>query len=348
MLPSVTMRYELRAMSLEQRGQWDEYVAEHPSGHLLQSWAWGDLKASAGWSPVRLVLWDHSSQTIVAAAQVLRRTASSLPLRLGHLAYIPKGPVIDWSQAELCETFFAQLDRYLSKQGAIALRVEPGQALGTPEGDLALKRLASAQRVPAVQPLRTIILDLTPTEEELLASMKEKWRYNIRLAGRKGVQVRIGQSLEDVRAWYNLLQTTGERDKFGIHILDYYQQVWQLFAPRDQVRLLLAEYEGQLLAGIFVSLFARQAIYLYGASSNEQRQRMPNYLLQWEAIRWARQQGAQQYDFWGIPQTDAEEEAMVGVYRFKRGWGGRVVEFPGGYQHTYHPVAMKLASRFIG
>ena len=103
----------------------------------------------------------------------------------------------------------------------------------------------------------------------------------------------------------------------------------------------------RLLAGIFLGIFARQALYLYGASSNEQRQLMPNYLLQWEAIRRAKQQGALLYDFWGIPDTDAEEEAMAGVYRFKRGWGGRVVQFLGCYEYTYRPLAMKLARRFV-
>src|SRR5581483_2604490 len=232
-MPSDDRRYTLRAVSVEQREQWDEYVAGHPAGHLLQSWSWGELKETAGWHPVRLALWDNEQQAMVAAAQVLRRTASSIPLRVGHLAYIPKGPVIDWSQLALCEAFFAQLDAYLCRQGALALRVEPAQELNTAEGELALKRLTSlhARRVHAVQPLRTIMLDLAPTEEELLAHMKEKWRYNVRLAGRKGVSVRVAETVEDVRAWYNVLQDTGDRDNFGIHTLDYYLHAWEFFAP---------------------------------------------------------------------------------------------------------------------
>ncbi|GAC1626667.1 MAG: hypothetical protein NVS4B11_23440 [Ktedonobacteraceae bacterium] len=199
----------------------------------------------------------------------------------------------------------------------------------------------------AVQPLRTIMLDITSDETTLLARMKEKWRYNVRLAGRKGVTVRVAETLEDVQAWYTLLEATGERDRFGIHTLMYYIHVWRMFTPRDEVRLLLAEYNGQLLAGIFVGLFARQALYLYGASSNEQRQLMPNYLLQWEAIRWAKSCGACSYDFWGIPETDAEDEAMAGVYRFKRGWGGRIVQFIGCYHYVYRPLSMKIAEKFL-
>jgi peptidoglycan pentaglycine glycine transferase (the first glycine) len=333
--------YKLCPVSSVQRQQWDAFVANAPSGHLLQSWGWGELKAHSGWSPLRLALWHGDD--IVAAASILRRTAAHLPLRIGHLAYIPKGPVIDWSDSLLCATFFSQLTAYLHKQSAIALRMEPGEE--TLAGDWISK--LQMHSAPPVQPLRTIMLDLAPSEEMLLAQMKEKWRYNVRLAARKGVTVRVAETPADVDAWYRLLQATGERDQFGIHSSNYYLDAWHIFAPHNQARLLLAEYDGQLLAGIFVGLFARQAIYLYGASSNEQRQLMPNYLLQWEAIRWARQQGAHSYDFWGIPATDAEDEAMAGVYRFKRGWGGRIVQFSGCYEAVYRPLAMNIASRFM-
>ena len=177
--------------------------------------------------------------------------------------------------------------------------------------------------------------------------MKEKWRYNVRLASRKGVTVRVATTPADVRAWYALLQTTGERDQFGVHTLDYYLSAWQIFCSRNQARLLLAEYDGQLLAGIFVGLFAQEGIYLYGASGNAHRNLMPNYLLQWEAIRWAKQQGATRYDFWGIPETDNTDEAMAGVYRFKSGWGGEVVRFVGCYEHLLHPRATHIARKLL-
>ncbi len=329
------------------------------SGHLLQSWGWGELKANFGWSPLRLALRDEQ-QHFVAAAQVLRRTVPHMPLRLGYLAYIPKGPVIDWSQPALCKVFFAQLHTLLRKQGALALRIEPdciinsGDNDGRDEynGNDCKERVLTEQFSPAqsIQPVRTILLDLAPTENVLLAQMKEKWRYNVRLATRKGVTIRVAQSLDDVLAWYELLQTTGERDQFGIHTRKYYCDAWRIFAPRQQLRLLLAEHEGRLLAGIFVGLFANQGIYLYGASSNESRNLMPNYLLQWEAIRWVKQQDATHYDFWGIPATDGEQEAMeamAGVYRFKSGWGGRVVTFAGCYEHIYRHLEMRVVRKVV-
>jgi peptidoglycan pentaglycine glycine transferase (the first glycine) len=347
--PLNNTRYVLRPVLMSQHAQWDNFINQHPSGHLLQSWNWGELKAHAGWHPLRLALWDEQQQQIIAAAQVLQRTASRLPLWAGHLAYIPKGPILDWTQPTQCEAFFSQLDTYLRRQGALALHIELSQESATPESDLVLKRLTSLPVHPirAIQPLRTIVLDLEPAEETLLAQMKEKWRYNVRLAARKGVTVRPAETLEDMRTWYKVLRATSERDGFGIHTIDYYLRIWQLLTPDNQARLLLAEYDGRLLAGILVGLFAQQAIYLYGASSNEQRQLMPNYLLQWEAIRWAKQQGARLYDLWGIPETEDEDEAMAGVYRFKRGWGGRVVQFLGTYERVYHPLIMKVVRRFM-
>jgi peptidoglycan pentaglycine glycine transferase (the first glycine) len=371
--------YKLQPMAADQQPQWDRFVNDHPRGHFLQSWGWGELKASAGWHPLRLALWDETRGQMIAAAQILLHATLCTPLWLGNLAYIPKGPVIDWSQPEVCGAFFTQLNAFLRKHGTIALRMEPPLEVVAAADDRLQDSMAALPCTPVapVQPARTIMLDLAPDPETLLAQMKEKWRYNVRLAGRKGVTVREARSEDDVRAWYALLQTTGERDRFGIHTLDYYLRCWQIFAPRGQLCLFLAEHDRPelpqetpgllqgtpghpqgmpgrpqgdvptLLGGIFVALFARQAIYLYGASSNEQRQLMPNYLLQWRAICWAREQGAASYDFWGIPATDDENEPMAGVYRFKSGWGGRVTRFVGDYEHVYRPLAMRLVRRYL-
>lgn len=341
--------YQLRVVEQGQRAQWNAFVRMHPHGHVLQSWEWGEFKARSGWSPLRVALWHTETQRMIAAAQGLRRTIPRVPLRAGHLAYLPKGPVIDWTQPELCTTFFSQLDSLLRRQGAIALRVEPALSADAPESTVAQTLLTNwcTRTIQPLQPLRTIMLNLIDDEETLLAHMKEKWRYNVRLAARKGVTVREAQSSDDVRAWYELMRVTSERDHFGIHTLDYYLHAWRHLASAGLARLLLAEYNGQLLAGIFVTTFGDEAIYLYGASSNEQRNLMPNYLLQWEAIRSAKSAGATRYDFWGIPATDEEDAALAGVYRFKRGWGGHIVTFMGSFEKVYRPLAMRIAGRWL-
>jgi lipid II:glycine glycyltransferase (peptidoglycan interpeptide bridge formation enzyme) len=361
------IQFQYTLSQAHDREQWDVFVSA--SGHLLQSWEWGELKASVGWYPLRLALWDERGERIVAAAQALRRAPAHMPPRLGNLAYIPKGPMIDRSYVTASEQeagllqriFFTQLLATLRSEGALAVQVELPQvmesggglqtqtALEDDEARQTIRTLKAMGFYPVrpVQPARSILLDLTPDEDVLLAGTKEKWRYNVRLAARRGVVVRVAKSIQDIRDWYRILRVTGQRDGFGIHTLDYYVRAWQLFAPRNLGQLFLAEHDGRLLAGIFVGCMARQAIYLYGASSNEQRQLMPNYLLQWEAMRWAKSQGARRYDFWGIPDSDDPGEALAGVYRFKSGWGGQIARFAGNYEYACRPVLMRLARRFV-
>lgn len=341
--------FVLRQFQAAQREEWDAFVSGHGQGHLLQSWDWGELKASATWRPLRLALCASDSGKIVAAAQVLQRTAWHLPAYAGHLAYVPQGPVLDWRAVlpghgeRLAPLFLHTLRAFLGQRGALALQVEPHLEATTPAGQAALAVLHELNfyATRPVQPVRTIILDIQPDEERLLAGMKEKWRYNVRLAARRGVEVDIARDQEDLRAWYALLAATGERDRFGIHTFAYYRKVWQVLGPRQRARLFVARAQGELLAGVYVGLLGREATYLYGASGNAHRNLMPNYLLQWEAIRWARKAGATSYDFWGIPATERADEAMAGVYRFKSGWGGRIVSWLGNYEYVYRPLIMR-------
>jgi len=342
--------FVLRQFQASQQGEWDAFVRGACQGHLLQSWGWGEFKAGANWRPLRLALCADDSGQIVAAAQILQRTLWHLPARLGHLAYIPHGPVLDWQASvehgeSLAHHFLHTVRTFLAERGTLALLVEPHVQTGTSASQAALAALRDLgfRATRPIQPVRTIILDIRPEEKVLLAGMKEKWRYNVRLAARKGVEVSIAETQEELQAWYALLTTTGERGHFGVHTCEYYRRAWQVLGQRHQARLFLARAEGELLAGIFVGLLGDQAVYLYGASSEAQRHLMPNHLLQWEAIRQVREAGATSYDFWGIPATDQSDEAMAGVYRFKSGWGGRVVSWLGNYAYIYHPLLMRAA-----
>lgn len=200
-----------------------------------------------------------------------------------------------------------------------------------------------------IQPPRTVTIDLTPAEDELLARMKQKTRYNIRLAEKKGVTVREGTA-DDLPAFIRLMQITGRRDQFGIHDPAYYRTAYELFAPRDAA-LWLAEFEGRPLAGVMVFASGRSAAYLYGASSDEERQRMPAYAAQWAAICWAKVRGCTTYDMWGIPDAGEEEleanfterqDGLWPVYRFKRGFGGEIRRTVGAADRVYNPMLHRL------
>jgi lipid II:glycine glycyltransferase (peptidoglycan interpeptide bridge formation enzyme) len=189
-------------------------------------------------------------------------------------------------------------------------------------------------------------VDISPDEDAILATMKSKTRYNVRLASRKGVTVREA-SEADLPAFHTLMAATAARDDFGVHAPAYYEAAYRLFVPRGWARLLLAEVEGEPAAALMVFTLLPRAWYFYGASSNAHREKMPTYLLQWEAMRWAKSLGCTTYDLWGVPDEDREKleaeftqrrDGLWGVYRFKRGFGGELVRSVGAWDRVYAPV----------
>jgi lipid II:glycine glycyltransferase (peptidoglycan interpeptide bridge formation enzyme) len=290
------------------------------------------LKGSFGWEPSRLAISQDGC--LLAAAQMLMRR---LPYR--SLAYVPRGPVCDPSQEEIYGTLLSALHQAARRRGAIALKVEPTW-LDSPEAAARWRAYGFQPGPQTVQPRRTSIVDLRPGEETILARMKPKWRYNVRLAARKEVTIRQGGA-EDLPVFYALMRETGERDGFAVHTAGYYKTAFHLFHLRDQVALLLADYHGEPLATLMVFAFGPLAVYMYGASGNRERARMPNHLLQWEAMRWARGRGCTGYDLWGIADADPASPSAVlsGVERFKLGFGGETVRYAGAFDYAYSPLA---------
>jgi peptidoglycan pentaglycine glycine transferase (the first glycine) len=334
---------------------WDAFVERRADGHALQTSAWAALKSRFGWDASRVAVL--SAGQVMAGASVLFRR---LPFGLGTLAYIPKGPLVDWDNALLVSALFDGLNKLCRARRAFALKLEPDlendeRRTTNDEGNVLLPDILPSSFVlrpsSPVQPRRTILLDLTTTEDELLAAMHQKTRYNIRLAARKCVIVREGTE-NDLPAFYALTQVTGARDNFGVHSADYYRAAFELFAPRGWARLLVAEvHEADIdpkpIAAIMVFAFGNKAWYMYGASADEHRERMPNHALQWEAIRWAKSKGCATYDLWGVPDEDGatleaqyleRSDRLWGVYRFKRGFGGRLVQYIGAFDRVYNPL----------
>lgn len=313
-----------------QRDQWNSFVSASAAGHVLQSWEWGELKGRTGWEAIRFALVEGNE--IRAAAQILIR---SLPYGAGELAYVPKGPVLDYSNPDMLPAMLAALHAFAAGRKVIALKIEPEIREPSTLPQALLE--SGLQPASPVQMRSTIWVDLSPDEDEILARQKQKTRYNTRLAARKGVIVRAG-GLEDLAAWYDMYRVTAERDQFTIHHLEYYRLVIEILGGAGLATLLLAEHEGDLLAGIIVFSFGRTAQYMYGASSNEKRNLMAPYLLQWEGMRWAKQRGATIYDLWGIPDRLEENEDLWGVYRHKRGYGGEIVRYIGAFDIIQSPL----------
>lgn len=333
--------------------EWDEFVTAHPNGHVLQTSAWADLKIEFGWRAARVVA--RKDGKIMGGAQVLFRP---MPLDMGALAYIPKGPLTDWDNSELTDYVF-QICHDIARRGnAWLLKAEPD----LPDTPAAAAQLEARGFVPSqhsIQPRRSLALDLTRSEDELLAAMKQKTRYNVRLAAKKGVTVRTAnpdEASEELARFNQLMRLTAQRSAFGVHDPRYYTTAYRLFQPKGQVELFFAEHDGQPLAAVMVFAVAGRAWYLYGASNNEARERMPTYAVQWAAIRWAKAQGCHSYDFYGVPDVDLNKleaefidrtDGLWPVYRFKRGWGGTLNRSIGTWDYAYSRLGYKLYQTMV-
>jgi lipid II:glycine glycyltransferase (peptidoglycan interpeptide bridge formation enzyme) len=285
--------------------------------HFQQSWEWGELAPQLGGSAVRLAA--RQDGRIVGAAQIfvnpLSRTGRT------HL-YLPRGPALREPHVELLGPLLDKARALGQETSAVGIRLEPNAPAFDYGWRNTLESLALRPTYPPSQPRSSWVLDLAPDPDQLLRDMKQKTRYNIRLAGKKGVEVAEG-GRDDVPEFYRLFRETAARDDFFIHSQDVYERMFDLFRCAGRFALLLARYRARLVAAVTLVTFGDTCWYMQGASSNEHRNLMAPYLLQWEAINWARRRGCRVYDFRAVPDLLREDQDMYGVYRFKEGFGGR-------------------------
>jgi len=338
---------------------WNSIISKLPNPHFLQTYEWGQVKAKYGWQPIYLV-WDEKGVMkeerkdlssfvfpIQAACLVLKRTVlkRGFAARLSIL-YAPKGPLLDWDNEALRTQVLDDLQSFTRKQGAIFLKLDPDVVLGrgvpVSEGEVTenggqavrsdLKRRGWVESADQIQFRNTVMVDLSASEDEILMRMKQKTRYNVRLAEKKGVTVRVG-GRDDLPMLYKMYAETSVRDGFVIRDETYYMTVWKMFMESDQPSTvaLIAEVDGEPVAAIFLFMFAGRAYYVYGMSRTVQREKMPTYLLQWEAMKYAKSHDCLTYDLWGAPDVFDESDSMWGVYRFKEGLGGEVIRALGAY-----------------
>lgn len=319
-------------MAILTKEQWQEFCRQHPEHSLLQNAEWGELKSGFGWSPAYV-------GNGTAGAMVLFR---SLPAGL-KIAYIPRGPVgTDFAG------LWPEVHSLCRSRHAVFLRVEPDFWQGTPEaGALEYSMEGFIPSFATVQPPRTILVSLDGTPEDWLARMNQKTRYNIRLSQKKDLTV---EESTDTAVFHALMETTGSRDAFGVHAEAYYRKCLDCFGKDKKGRIILVSYQGKPLSALMLFIEGKRGYYLYGASSNEERNRMPNYLAQWTAMNICKEAGCTEYDLWGIPDEDEEtleaqfmerHDGLWQVYRFKRGFGGTVLRTMGSFDYVYSSLLYK-------
>jgi peptidoglycan pentaglycine glycine transferase (the first glycine) len=305
------------------------------------------FKEALGWKAVRLAVEQEGQ--LVAGAQMLIKP---LPLGLSSVAYVPRGPLLHWEDEPVARVLLSAMHKTARQHRAISLKIEPSVHCSS----------AMQQRLQAIgfcpsgynnQPRCSMVVDLTPDDDTILANMHKMTRYNIRYSARQGVVIREGAE-SDLDTFCQLMECTARRAGFPARSPEYYRQEWATFAPLGSLKLFLAMYEDQVLAAMVPAAFGGKAAMLHNVSLDTHKNLKPNQLLMWECIRWAKSQGCALYDVWGIPDEVGEHlyrnqppppeqtGGLWGVYRFKRGFGGDVVYYVGAYDYIYSKPLYRL------
>jgi len=317
---------------------------------FLQSAMWGEFKSRFGWTANGfLIEWTQNSEKTPLLA-LSRRLAPGF-----SFTYIPWGPQLPLNfpedgRAEALAQLTAKLKPFLARN-TVFIRFDPPWFFAEGGSDVSPNETSSLisagfKRAAAdIQPPDTVLINLNQPCEQILASMKPKWRYNISLAEKKGVQVSGGEG--ELDKFYNLLKETAERDGIAVHSFDYYKTLFDVAGQekngeKSTLRLYTAVHEGDTLSAIVVLFRGKTATYLYGASSNIKRNLMSPYALQWKAMQDAKEAGCQVYDLFGIPPNDDPNHPMAGLYRFKTGFGGQIIHRPGSWDYAYKKAVYSL------
>lgn len=343
----------LTAEVMTDRDRWNAAAAQFPDAHILQSWEWGEFKhATTGWKPLRLAYSDGASLRAMISIGVRRAG----PVKV---MYAPRGPLLADDSMDLAHGVLAELESLARRERAVALKIDPDIALsiGTPGDDAAdapqglawrdaLLRRGWRYSREQIQFRNTIVIDLTPPEDTLLMAMSQNTRRKVRVAERSGVSIRPAVSA-DLPMLVRLYQETGQRDGFLTRPQAYYERAWGDFFAAGLGHALIAEVESEPVAHVVLYRFGSTCWYFYGASRDIHRDKMPNYLLQWSAMRWAKAQGCTRYDLWGAPEIFDESDRMWGVYQFKRGFRGTVRQGIGAYDFAPNALLYTAFSELL-
>jgi peptidoglycan pentaglycine glycine transferase (the first glycine) len=335
----------------------NSFVGGNEYGDLMQSWEWGNIKAQGGdWRAFRLGAFDKYGQLAGSISVLVRK----VPV-IGNFYYAPRGPVLsDWVNPELLGAVLKAVHTRALFDSAAFLKIDPALPMNHPDGSKLISNAGfrspadfDEQGFGGTQPKTVMVLDIgQATTDELLMACKPQCRRNIRISQKKGVEVVVDVQRDQLPAFYDLLKVTAIRDGFRIRGISYYETLWDELTPRGLGKVFLTKYEGQYLSGAFCFILGNKCVYVYGASSNEHRNVMPNYGMQWAMIAWAKEQGCSLYDFRGVSpkkKTDEEpsteggaEDHLQGLNRFKEGFGARYVEYVGEFDLVYNKAAYWL------
>ena len=320
---------------------WEKFLNQHLPHTFLQTWEWSDFQTQEGSTVYRLGIYENDK--LAGLAFVYKITA-----RRGSFLFCPHGPLIDWSQTEAFNAFIDHLRQLATQEKVDFIRISPlvGPTSKTPTPE-ATQMFQKAGFRPApihMHPELAWLLDLTPTEEELLQNMKKRTRYSVRKAEKDGVKIETSYDPKDLDKFYQLYQETAVRQHFVPFSQKYIQREFEILSAADKIRMFFAHYHNEIVANAMIVFTNGSGFYHHGASNRKYPTIPAAELLQWEAIREAKRRGLKLYNFWGIAPEDDPKHPWVGLSRFKKGFGG----FPEAYLHAQDlPLTPKYWLNYI-
>lgn len=323
----------MKLLTIDRYAEYVAFLESNKKGHFLQSPQWARVKDM--WANEVLIAEDENGKIKGSMSLLIRK----VPVLRNTIMYSPRGPVCDIYDKDTIEELVDSARELAKKYKSYVLKIDPDINADDEKfckimSDMGF-RFNKSKNFEGVQPRFVFRKTVTGmTEDEVFASFHSKTRYNVRLAIKKGCEVRLG-TREDLPAFCDVMMTTGVRDKFIPRSLEYFQKMYDEMG--DYMRLYLIYYEGKLLSGAVAILYGNKVWYLYGASSNEHRNVMPNYLMQWEMLKWTVQNGCDIYDFRGVSGDLNKGQPLYGLYRFKQGFSGDFLEFVGALDYILNP-----------
>ena len=317
--------------------EYTKFLENHERCNFQQSLEWARVKTS--WKR-EVILAEDNNKKIIGSLMVWVR---KIPI-FGNIMYSARGPICDIHDMEVLQQLTEGAKELAKKYNAIVLRIEPDIKSDDEDFKNIMLQLGFSIKDDAknfreeIQPRYVFRLDTKgKTEDEIFKAFHQKTRYNVRLATKKGVTIKEGNK-EDLKDFHKIMVTTGIRDGFITRPLEYFEKMYDELGP-EHMKILLAYYEGKPIAGVIPIMYGNKTWYLYGASSNEHRNLMPNYLLQWEMIKIALSRKSDIYDLRGVPGI---ADNSNGLYRMKKGFGAEYTEFVGEVYMPYKPMMYNL------
>jgi lipid II:glycine glycyltransferase (peptidoglycan interpeptide bridge formation enzyme) len=305
--------------NIENKKEWESFVLSENEANFLQSWAWGEFHQALGKTIFRTGFYEKNRLVGVMLSVIE-------PARRGRYLTIPGGPIIDWQNKDLVNIFAQQIKQIAKENNCVFIRVRP-QLKSDEFSKNLFKSLGFAKAPMHLHAELTSQLNIARSEEELMIQMRKTTRYEIKKAVRENVKITTSVDEKDIKKFYDLQIETAKRQKFVPFSYKFLHEQFKIFAENKNALLYKATFESKLLAQAFVIFYGKEAVYHYGASTDEGRRHPGAYLIQWEAIKEAKKRGITRYNFWGVAPENDTNHRFSGLSLFKRGFGGQDFEY---------------------